>query len=91
MGACSSRDFDTDKDEQKEIRRKNAKLAAYGKNNYQKSLRYNDSDIILFSYNGDLMTLRSAKYKKEMPDILTIRGFSQDINLIPKYSNASSH
>ncbi|CDW79365.1 UNKNOWN [Stylonychia lemnae] len=67
------------------------KIAAYGKKNFSRSFRYNDSDVILFSYNGDVMTLKSAMFKNEMPDLLSIRGFSQTIQLKSYRSKSQSN
>ncbi len=79
MGSCSSRDLDT---EESPLHGKSSKyIAAYGRKSFSKSLRYNDSDVILFTYNGDILSIRTAMAKKEMPEILSIRGFSQIVCL----------
>lgn len=77
MGSCSSRDFDTDGYSDKGSKQ----ISVYGSKQFSKSLRYNDSDVILLAYNGDILTLRTAIQKKEMPQLLSIRGFSQIVKL----------
>lgn len=79
MGSCTSRDLN---DDDSLTSTKGSKyIAAYGNKGFTKPLRYNDTDVILFSYNGDILTLKSATEKQEMPSVLSIRGFSQTINL----------
>lgn len=78
MGSCSSRDLDNE-----EIRdfKSGKNIATYGKKNFNRTLRYNDSDIILFAFHGDVLSIKTAMLRKEMPDVLSIRGFSQTIFL----------
>jgi hypothetical protein len=78
MGACSSRDFEN---EDSKSSKSSKYIAAYGTKNFSKALRYNDSDIILFAYNGDILSIKTAMLKKEMPQLLSIRGFSQMVYL----------
>ena len=39
------------------------------------------------AYNGDILTLRTAIQRQEMPSILSIRGFSQMISLNSQAKN----
>jgi len=79
MGSCSSRDLKTEESSKHD---KNSKFfACYGQKGFTKSLRYNDSDVILFAYNGDIISLKSAMEKHEISRILSIRGFSQTLTL----------
>eukprot|EP00347_Sterkiella_histriomuscorum_P022846 403336932 len=94
MGACSSRDIDGDSSTGQPLSEKGPDdlgirrltqslkhLSQLGQKYFSRTLRYNDSDIILFAYNGDVTSIKSALSKKEMPEILSIRGINKDIRL----------
>jgi hypothetical protein len=56
MGSCTSRDLNSDES----IDKSSKYIAIYGTKGFTKPLRFNDTDVILFAYNGDILTLKSA-------------------------------
>ena len=90
MGGCTSRENDDGNDANglSFFKRRLKDLSGLSSKRSLKTLRYNDSDVILFAFNGDILSIKSAIEKQEIPDVLAIRGICKDITLRPYFKDS---